>query len=292
MREIVIISGKGGTGKTSVMASFSYLGGKDLVLADCDVDAADLHMLMQPRIETTADYFGGLKARIDSDHCKNCGLCKDVCRFDSISVKEGIHGVDAMVCEGCGYCQRVCPAEAISMHPEHVGDVYISQSRVGSSMVHARLNAGADNSGKLVSQVKSEAKRIAMELDRKMVLIDGSPGIGCPVISSLTGADYVVLVTEPTQAGLHDLERIYELIKSFNIPCGCIVNKFDINIKITRRIKAFMHTKGIEFIAKIPYDEGFTEAMTEGLTILEYDQNGISTILRNSWERIKVLTQG
>ncbi|MCK4716880.1 MAG: ATP-binding protein, partial [Candidatus Marinimicrobia bacterium] len=208
MKEIVVISGKGGTGKTSITASFAYLGGKEIVVADCDVDAADLHLLMLPDFAKSEEFYSGVIAKIDQDVCTNCGKCAEVCRFDAIPVIDGQYVVQPLDCEGCGYCARVCPVDAITMESQNVGDWYISTTKVGSSMVHARLGIGAENSGKLVAKVKNEAKIIAKEQDEKYVLVDGSPGIGCPVVSSLSGANFVVLVTEPTVSGIHDLKRV------------------------------------------------------------------------------------
>ncbi len=208
MKEIVIISGKGGTGKTSIAACYASLGAEDLILADCDVDAADLHLLMNPDFETTEDYFSGELAIIDQDLCTQCGSCSEVCRFQAISNVNGEYRVHPLECEGCGYCARVCPSNAITNEIQNAGEWYISNIKTGSLMVHARLGIAADNSGKLVAKVKNKAREIAKEKGLDIILIDGPPGIGCPVISSLSGADFAVLVTEPTVAGLHDLKRI------------------------------------------------------------------------------------
>ena len=287
MKEIVVISGKGGTGKTSITASFSYLGGKDIVVADCDVDAADMHLLMQPDFNKTEDFYSGLLAKINPDKCTNCGACAEVCRFDAIPVIDDQHIVEPLNCEGCGYCPRVCPEDAITMEDQNVGKWYISTTKTGSSMVHARLGIGAENSGKLVAQVKNEAKRIANETDKGIVLVDGSPGIGCPVVSSLSGSDFVVLVTEPTVSGLHDLKRAYQLVKKFNISAGCMINKSDLNLQVTSEIEHFLKEEEIIHISNLPYDETFTKAMINGQTIVEYNQNDLNKILTESWDKIK-----
>lgn len=185
MKEIVVISGKGGTGKTSVAASFAVLGGKEVIVADCDVDAADMHLLMQPDFAKSEDFFSGELAQINQEECIQCGKCADVCRFNAIPVIDGKYLIDALSCEGCGYCARVCPTEAISNHELNVGKWYVSKIKTGSTMVHARLGIGADNSGKLVAKVKNEARQVALENNRKYILVDGSPGVGCPVVSSL-----------------------------------------------------------------------------------------------------------
>ena len=287
MKEIVVISGKGGTGKTSITASLAYLGGKDIVLADCDVDAADMHLLMQPAFNQAEDFYSGLIAEIRQDDCIQCGKCADVCRFDAIPVIDGKYIVDPLSCEGCGYCPRVCPTDAIDMLDMNVGRWYVSKIKTGTIMVHAKLGIGADNSGKLVAHVKNEAKRIAEEEDKDFVLVDGSPGTGCPVVSSLSGAKFVVLVTEPTVSGLHDLKRVYELVDKFSIPAGCIINKADLNLQVSAEIESFLKQENIVHIASLPYDENFTAAMTQGKTIVEYDENKLSEILTQSWEKIK-----
>ncbi|MBC8415665.1 MAG: ATP-binding protein [Candidatus Cloacimonetes bacterium] len=287
MKEIVIISGKGGTGKTSITASFAMLGGKDIVVADCDVDAADMHLLMQPDWEKSEDFYSGVIAEIDQEKCVKCGNCADVCRFSAIPIIDKKYVVNKLNCEGCGYCFHVCPTDAITMKEQNVGKWYISNTKADNVMVHARLGIGAENSGKLVAKVKNEAKRIAKETDKEFIVVDGSPGIGCPVVSSLSGADFVVLVTEPTVSGLHDLKRVYQLVKKFNISAGCIINKSDLNTKVARQIEKFLREENIIHISDLPYDETFTKAMTNGQTIVEYDDANLKNILVNSWEKIK-----
>ncbi len=289
MKEIVIISGKGGTGKTSITASYAYLGGKNIVVADCDVDAADMHLLMKPDFKISEDFYSGELAKIDQDKCISCGKCADVCRFDAIPIINNQYIVDPLNCEGCGYCARVCPTDAITNESLNVGKSYISTTKVGSTMAHAKLGIGADNSGKLVAKVKNEAKKIAEENKKDFIVVDGSPGIGCPVVSSLSGANFVVLVTEPSVSGLHDLKRVYELVKKFKIKAGCIINKFDINKKVTKEIKEFLDKENIVHLINLPYDENFTKAMTIGQTIVEYDQNELSKLVASSWEKVKEL---
>ena len=287
MKEIVIISGKGGTGKTSITASFAMLGGKDIVVADCDVDAADMHLLMQPDWERSEVFYSGVIAEIDQEKCVKCGKCADVCRFNAIPIIDKKYVVNKLNCEGCGYCFHVCPTDAITMKEQNVGKWYISNTKADNIMVHARLGIGAENSGKLVAKVKNEAKRIAEETDKQFIVVDGSPGIGCPVVSSLSGADFVVLVTEPTVSGLHDLKRVYQLVKKFNISAGCIINKADLNTKVARQIEKFLKEEKITYISDLPYDETFTKAMTNGQTIVEYDDGKIKQILEESWKKIK-----
>ncbi len=290
MKEIVIISGKGGTGKTSITAAFAVLGGADVVVADCDVDAADMHLLMQPDFENENDFYSGEVAYIDQRNCTRCGKCQQVCRFEAIFVKNGQFTVDPIACEGCGYCARVCPTNTIINKNLLAGKWFISTIKTGSIMVHARLGIGADNSGKLVAKVKDEAKEIALEERKDFILVDGSPGIGCPVVSSLSGAGFVVLVTEPSVSGIHDLKRVHELVKKFNIRSGCIINKADVNLEKSIEIKRFLKEEGIEHLADLPYNENFTKAMTQGQTIVEYEQCELAALLRESWEKIKKLT--
>ena len=287
IKEIVIISGKGGTGKTSLAASFAYLGGEDVIVADCDVDAADMHLLLKPDFAEAEDFYSGELAYIHQNECIRCGKCKEVCRFDAIPIIDGKYIVEPLSCEGCGYCARVCPTNAIENKDLNVGKWYISSIKTGSIMVHAKLGIGADNSGKLVAKVKNEAKEIAEDEFKDYIIVDGSPGVGCPVVSSLSGASFVVLVTEPSVSGLHDLKRVYELVKKFRLKTACIINKSDINPKITKEIQGFLEEENIKHIANLPYDEDFTKAITNGQTIVEYRDNDLSKLITESWEKIK-----
>ena len=290
MKEIVVISGKGGTGKTSLTASFAMMGATDVVLADCDVDAADMHLLMQPDLESSEDFYSGEVAYIEQANCISCGICKDVCRFDAISVIDGQYIVAPLDCEGCGYCARVCPTETIINKDLLVGKLFVSNVKTGSKMVHAHLGIGADNSGKLVAKVKDEAKALALKDEKDYVLVDGSPGVGCPVISSLSGANFAVLVTEPSISGIHDLKRVYELVKKFNISAGCIINKADVNIEKQAEIKQFLADEGIDHLIDLPYNEDFTKAMTLGKTMVEYKNENLNSLLEQAWEKIIELT--
>lgn len=291
MKEIVVISGKGGTGKTSVTASFACLGGADVVVADCDVDAADMHLLVKPDFAISEDFYSGVVAEINPYKCNNCGICAEKCRFDAIAEIDMQHTVNKLDCEGCGYCAKVCPERAIDMLDQNVGKWYISNTKLNNTMVHARLGIGAENSGKLVAKVKNEAKRLAKENNKDYVIIDGSPGVGCPVVSSLSGAHFAVLVTEPTVSGLHDLRRVYELVKKFNIKAGCIINKYDINPSMVNEIIQFLNSESIEHIARLPYNENFTKAMTVGQTIVEYDNGELRNKIVESWEKVKELVK-
>lgn len=286
-KEIVIISGKGGTGKTSVTASFAVLEKENAVIADCDVDAADMHLLMKPDFAQSEEFFSGELAVINQEDCIQCSKCAEVCRFDAIPFINNTYVVDELSCEGCGYCARVCPTDTIMNIQQNVGHWYVSDIKTGSKMVHAKLAIGADNSGKLVAQVKNEAKKIAEEGNCEFIIVDGSPGVGCPVVSSLSGANYVVLVTEPTVSGLHDLKRVYELVHKFNLKAGCIINKFDLNLEMTNEIKDFLKDEDINHLADIPYSNEFTKAITKGETIVEYNNAGLKKLIEKSWNSIK-----
>ena len=288
MKEIVVISGKGGTGKTSLSASFAYLEGKNALVCDCDVDAANMHLLLNADFSQKEDFFSGEVAFIDKDLCTNCGECKDVCRFDAIHVEDGQHRVDPISCEGCWYCSRVCPTKAISMNTQKAGDLFVSNIKQNSKMVHAKLGFAAENSGKLVAKVKKTGRELAKEIGVDYIITDGSPGIGCPVISSLSGADLVVLVTEATVSGLHDLQRVEKLVKTFNLKAVCIINKFDLNKKMSQDIQEYLSKEGIEVVAKLPYDETFTKALANAEPIIEYDKNTeLSKMVIEAWEKIK-----
>ncbi len=290
MKEIVVISGKGGTGKTSLTASFAVLAGENLVVADCDVDAADMHILLKPDFAWSEEFYSGELAIIDQELCTVCGDCAAVCQYDAIPVVDGRYVVDEIGCEGCGYCARICPTEAITNIPQNVGNWYRSKIRTGATMVHARLNIGADNSGKLVAKVKNEAKEEAKRAGKNLILVDGSPGVGCPVVSSLSGASLVVLVTEPTISGLHDLRRVHELVKMFDLPSGCIVNKADLNHEVLNDLRQFLDEEGIVPLSEIPYNEKFTEAITAGRTIVEHDSD-LAKIVSSSWHKIMKLVE-
>ncbi len=289
MKEIVVLSGKGGTGKTSITASFAALGAGKMVLADCDVDAADMHLLTAPKVVVTEDFYSGKEAFIKTEGCVHCYKCIKACHFDAISVIDGDFVVDPMECEGCSYCFHVCPTRTIEMNSKYAGKFHISKTRFGNTLVHARLGIAADNSGKLVTKVRDEAKKIAAEQQSDYILVDASPGIGCPVVASLTGAHFVVLVTEPTVSGIHDLGRVYELIEKLKIKTGCIINKADINLEMAEKTKAFLKEKRIPLIAELPYDIQFTKAITIGKTVVEYDEGAIRNLLTESWERVKAL---
>lgn len=267
VRELVVISGKGGTGKTSVTASFAVLAGR-AVVADCDVDAADLHLVLSPEVRERHEFWSGREARIRAADCTGCGLCQPPCRFGAIQPADGVYRVDPVACEGCGVCVQVCPHGAIDFPERRCGEWMVSDTRVGP-MVHARLGVAAENSGKLVSTVRQEARRIAAADGYPWVLVDGPPGIGCPVIASLTGAARVLVVTEPTVSGEHDLQRVLSLARHFDIPAAVCVNKWDINPDMTARIEAAAGQGGARAIGRIRYDSAVTRAQLAARVVVE-----------------------
>ena len=273
MKELVIISGKGGTGKTSVTASFAVLAEK-AVLADCDVDAADLHLVLKPDVRERHDFRSGHEAVIREADCTGCGVCLDLCRFDAVRTHETEAGarcvVDPVACEGCGVCVRFCPEQAIDFPERLCGEWMVSDTRCGP-MVHARLGVAAENSGKLVATVRQEARRIAEEQGRNLVIVDGPPGIGCPVIASLSGAAQVLVVTEPTVSGEHDLARVLKLAAHFGIPASICVNKWDLNPEMTERIEKQAQTLGATVAGRIRYDRAVTQAQIQERAVVEID---------------------
>lgn len=287
MKEIVVISGKGGTGKTSLSASFAYLEKNNAIVADCDVDAANMHILLKADFAQSEEYFSGETAFIKEEDCTNCGVCASVCRFGAISFVEDNYKVDPIACEGCWYCSRVCPRETIEMQKQKSGDLFVSHIKSDSLMVHAKLGFAAENSGKLVAQVKNRAKKIAIEQKKGFVIVDGSPGIGCPVVSSLSGANLVVLVTEATVSGLHDLQRIHQVVKKFGIKSVCIINKYDLNEKLTCKIEEYLKNEGVKLVSKLPYDEDFTKALSKAQCIVEIENSQLSQQIKQGWNMIK-----
>lgn len=281
MRQITILSGKGGTGKTTLTASFAALA-KRLVVADCDVDAPDLHMLLKPTVMRKQEFKGSKVAVMDRSKCIKCGICEERCRFNAINELE----IDPILCEGCGVCAYVCPAEAITLNEKVCGYAYVSTIRYGF-MSHARLNPGEENSGKLVTLVRHNARQIAQKEKVELILNDGPPGIGCPVIASVTGVDLGVVVVEPTLSGIHDMERALKMLNHFQInPLVCI-NKYDLNMENTKKIEEFCMDNGIEVAGRISFDPIVTEAMVMGKTVLEYSPNSaVSREIREGWSRI------
>jgi len=291
VKEIVIISGKGGTGKTSIVASFAALA-KNAVFADCDVDAADLHLVLEPDVKQTSDFSGGKRAAIVTGRCIGCGKCQDLCRFDAIhfngqanDVVDKTFTIDPVSCEGCKVCVEFCPVDAIEFNDSINGQWFISDTRFGT-MVHAKLGIAEENSGKLVTLIRKEAKRIAAEEKKDLIIVDGSPGIGCPVIASIAGADLVLIVTEPTLSGKHDLGRVADLAAGFKIPTLVAINKFDLNPDMVEHIEEDARSKDIKVVGKIRYDEAFTKAQILKSTVLEYTGGAVSEDVKALWRNV------
>ncbi len=280
MPELVVISGKGGTGKTTVLGSFAVMA-KNKVLADVDVDAPNLHLLLAPERVSEREYSGASLAVAAEEKCVECGRCEEVCQFAAIKN----HRVDGRRCEGCGTCAIVCPAQAITMQPQTTGHVYLSQTRYGP-LVHAHLLAAAEASGKLVAEVRRLAQEAAAENGADLILTDGSPGIGCPVIASLTGVDAALAVTEPTPSGLHDLERVLQVAAHFRVPTAVCVNKWDINPELTEEIERLAEGMGADIVGRLPFDEEVAEATAEGVPLVEWGRGEASRGVQAVWEKI------
>jgi MinD superfamily P-loop ATPase len=282
MKEIVIISGKGGTGKTSIISAFASLV-ENKVLCDADVDAADLHLIMDPEIKERHDFESGYTAIINQDKCSECGLCRELCRWDAISED---FVVDSIECEGCGVCYYFCPEKAIDFPLNTCGEWYLSETRFGP-MAHARLGIAEENSGKLVTLIRKEGKKLAEEKKLDLLLTDGPPGIGCPVIASLGGATAVLIVTEPTVSGRHDMERVAELAAFFKIPAMMCVNKFDLNPGEGQAIEAFARERNVTVMGRVPFDPAFTHAMVQGKTIVEFDSQSEGCLaVKGIWKNL------
>ena len=283
MKELVIISGKGGTGKTSIVAAFASLA-EDKVLCDADVDAADLHLVTGPRVRETHDFQGGSTAVINQDKCTECGLCMDLCRWDAINSD---FEVDAFECEGCGVCVYFCPEKAIDFPVKTCGQWFRSDTRFGP-MIHARLGIAEENSGKLVTLVRQKARTLAEESGLDLLLTDGPPGVGCPVIASIGGASALLIVTEPTVSGIHDMERVVQLAAHFRVPAMVCINKFDLNFDQTQTIERYAKENGLETLGHIPFDASFTKSMVQGQTILEYNGNSKSAhAVETVWKKVE-----
>jgi len=288
MKELVVISGKGGTGKTSLTASFAVLAHRP-VIADCDVDAADLHLVLLPQVKERHEFRSGHEAVIRQADCIGCGACLAYCRFEAARMNgqgagEATFSIDPLSCEGCGVCVRFCPVEAIDFPERVCGEWTVSETRCGP-MVHARLGVAAENSGKLVSTVRREARRIAEDKGHPLVLVDGSPGIGCPVIASVTGASLVLGVTEPTVSGEHDLERVLALARHFDIPTAVCVNKWDLNVEITERIETKAHQAGARVVGRVRYDPAVTLAQMQERAVVEIEAPAAEDV-RHVWDHL------
>ncbi len=281
MKELVVISGKGGTGKTSIVAAFASLA-ENQVICDADVDAADLHLIMDPSVQERHIFQGGHSAVIDPDRCTRCGLCRDLCRWQAIS--QDLE-VDPIECEGCGVCVYFCPENAIEFPVKTCGEWYRSGTRFGP-MVHARLGIAEENSGKLVTLVRHEARRLAENTGSDIILTDGPPGVGCPVIASIGGASAVLIVAEPTVSGIHDMERVAQLAAHFGVPAMVCVNKFDLNLDQSQAIEKYARKNNLGLMGRIPFDPLFTGAMLRGQTIFEYNGDSqAADAVQGIWEK-------
>ena len=280
IKEITVLSGKGGTGKTSVTASLAVLA-KDAVLTDCDVDAPDLHMLLKPKVLEKNEFKASRVAVLDTQLCVQCGKCEEHCRFGAIDQQV----IDSVLCEGCGVCVYVCPMAAIELEKRVSGYAFISKTKYGS-MSHALLNPGEENSGKLVSLVRKNAKKVAEKENCILIINDGPPGIGCPVIASVGGVDVGLIVVEPTLSGIHDMERAFGLLNHFKIPSLVCVNKYDLNTENTSRIEEFCKGNGVKVVGKIPFDPIVTEAMVAGKPVVEYSpESKVSKAIKALWKQ-------
>jgi MinD superfamily P-loop ATPase len=287
MIRIAILSGKGGTGKTSVAASFGYLAGNKAVLCDCDVDASNLALAAGAQNVQSREYSGGKVAVIDQNACVGCGACMRVCRFDAIENKGLEYRIEPASCEGCGYCPRVCPFNAISMVEHKSGDIFIGQTRFKSPIVYAELSVGAENSGKLSTQVRRLADEIAEEKNAEVIIIDGPPGVSCPAIAAATGVNYILFISEPTLSGVSDLERAMEMARKLRIPAGVLVNRADINEALSMKIKETAAQAGCDFLGSIPLSSDFVRAVRNGRTVLEEtDDERIHLVLTQTWRSI------
>jgi len=294
MKELVVISGKGGTGKTSFVASYAALA-RNAVIVDCDVDAPDLHLVLAPSVQRRERFVGGKVARVKAGHCKACGKCEELCRFDAVRFDGRGNGavprtfrIDPLACEGCGVCAWFCAEKAVALEPAVRGAWFESTTRFGP-MIHAQLQAAASNSGKLVSTLREQARRTAAETGRELILIDGSPGIGCPVIASVTGATLVLVVTEATLSGEHDMERVLALAHGFGIPVAVCVNRADLDPELAERIEGNARAGGATVLPKVRFDRTVTEAQMQGRSVVEMGSGLAAQDIEEGWTQLSRL---
>jgi len=284
MKQILVISGKGGTGKTVIAGALAALV-PNKVLADCDVDAANLHILLNPKVKKSGKFKSGSTAIIDNAKCTGCGKCYDVCRFSAIKKEKDIK-INPISCEGCGFCSYVCPEAAITMKENETGEWFVSDTRFGP-FVYAKLGIAEENSGKLVSLLKRKTKEIADSKGSDYVIIDGAPGIGCPVIASISGVELALVVTEPTLSGLHDADRVIKVARHFKAPVKLVINKYDLNKEISQKIEDYARSNRIELVGKIEFDECVVKATADCKTVIEYPECKVKEEIRKVWERLK-----
>ena len=286
MKELTIISGKGGTGKTTVTAAFATLA-KNKILADCDVDAADLHLILTPEEISSTDFIGGRGPQLDGEKCIRCGECQRLCRFDAIEFsEESGYVINEFACDCCGLCALACPEKAITMVDTINGRWFISETRAGK-MVHARLGIGEDNSGKLVTLVRQQGKLLVKKEERELLINDGPPGIGCPVTAAITGVDLVLIVTEPTLSGMHDMERVHGLCRHFDIPALVCINRFDLNLVNTQKIHAYCTEHKLPLVGEIPLDPVVNKAQVARMSVVEYECGLVSQVVREMWQKVE-----
>jgi MinD superfamily P-loop ATPase len=283
MKEIVVLSGKGGTGKTTLLGSFAFLA-ENKIVADCDVDAADLHLILGPRPRSENEFRSGVKARVIEEQCSGCGTC-DLCQFEAVSLAETA-AIDPLACEGCGVCAHFCPEDAIILDENHCGTWFISDTAYGP-MVHAQLFAGEENSGKLVSFVKTKARELAEEIGADLILVDGAPGIGCPVIASLANTDIILAITEPTQSGWHDLERVLDLADHFKVQAFVCLNKWDLNPEMATEIEQSCQQRKVKILGRIPFDPTVVNCQVNGVPVVGIkDEKSAATAIRGVWDNL------
>ena len=285
IKQVTILSGKGGTGKTTITAALAQISSPLSLTVDCDVDAPNLHLLLSPTNKVENSFSSGKLAIMDSSKCISCGKCLEVCRFGAISLE---YKINDLKCEGCGACAWICPTKAISLNLQSIGVIFDAETRFGP-LVHARLNIGAENSGKLVNEVIKRGHIKAEQFKKKIVFVDGSPGIGCPVIAALTNANLVIIVVEPTITAIHDMERIFELTQFFKLPAAIIINKNDINKDQTAAIRKFCNEGKIPLFGELPYHPSVYSAMVNGQTILEFGIIGMENQISDIWSQIQDL---
>jgi len=280
LKKMTVVSGKGGTGKTSLVGSFAYLSSQKSVLVDGDVDAANLSLISRSEVLETHEFRASKVAVIDPEKCNQCGLCRELCRFEAVSDQ---FIVDPVACEGCRFCAYACAQEAINMQETLSGHWYISKTPHGM-LVHARLGIAEENSGKLVAIVRNKGEEIAESTDKEHLIVDGSPGIGCPVIASLSGVDAAMIVTEPTVSGIHDLERILFVCQHFGVPAKVCINRFDLGQKQSEMIEEYCEKEEIPLVGKIPFDRAFVEAMVRGISVMEYNDGALARKVEEVWD--------